>query len=320
MMAGDAEMAIIIACRPPSIRLAISISPSRVSRSNEPISRMYSRTGSVVRPNSESTVDNAASAASSASSSVARAAGGPDQQGGGIGGLLVDGDAHVVEHPDDRLERLGVDQSFRDVVVDLLLGQEPSALAHLDERSELASALGEFRGRELANVEAELADQRPLLGLRHLDAQRLGVGPVCGHGGRCAGLMGQWAAACTALQALGCEWASSPSCESWVVDRSEWPVKIEDASGESRARWVRCRARKCARSGGMWGRSGIQKAAASGDAPRALLSAFLRPDGFPSPDGPSARQFVPPARFLTGTAGPAVLGQALRAHLQSRWL
>ena len=71
MMAGDAEMAIIMACSPPSMRLAISISPSRVSRSKEPISRMYSRTGSVVRPNSESTVDNAASAASSASSSVA---------------------------------------------------------------------------------------------------------------------------------------------------------------------------------------------------------------------------------------------------------
>ena len=53
------------------MRLAISISPSRVSSSTEPISRMYMRTGSVVRPNSESTVDSAASAASSASSSVA---------------------------------------------------------------------------------------------------------------------------------------------------------------------------------------------------------------------------------------------------------
>ncbi len=73
MMEGEAEMASIIACRPPSIRLAISISPSRVSSSNEPISRMYMRTGSIVRPNSESTVDSAASAASSASSSVAAA-------------------------------------------------------------------------------------------------------------------------------------------------------------------------------------------------------------------------------------------------------
>ena len=51
------------------MRLAISISPSRVSSSTEPISRMYMRTGSVVRPNSESTVESAASASSSASSS-----------------------------------------------------------------------------------------------------------------------------------------------------------------------------------------------------------------------------------------------------------
>lgn len=70
MVVGEAEIASIMACRPPSMRLAISISPSRVSSSTVPISRMYMRTGSVVRPNSESTVDSAASAASSASSSV----------------------------------------------------------------------------------------------------------------------------------------------------------------------------------------------------------------------------------------------------------
>ena len=57
------------------MRLAISISPSRVSSSTEPISRMYMRTGSVVRPNSESTVESAASACSSTSSSVGVAAG-----------------------------------------------------------------------------------------------------------------------------------------------------------------------------------------------------------------------------------------------------
>lgn len=52
------------------MRLAISISPSRVSSSTVPISRMYMRTGSVVRPNSLSTVERAASASSSASSTV----------------------------------------------------------------------------------------------------------------------------------------------------------------------------------------------------------------------------------------------------------
>ena len=44
-----------------------------VRSSTEPISRMYMRTGSVVRPNSESTVDRACSASSSTSSSSATA-------------------------------------------------------------------------------------------------------------------------------------------------------------------------------------------------------------------------------------------------------
>ena len=74
MVVGLALMASIMACRPPSMRLAISISPSRVSSSTEPISRMYMRTGSVVRPNSESTVASAASASSAASSSAAAGA------------------------------------------------------------------------------------------------------------------------------------------------------------------------------------------------------------------------------------------------------
>ncbi|MCY1238092.1 hypothetical protein D9M72_508110 [compost metagenome] len=70
MVTGQAEIAITMSFRPASMRLAISISPSRVSSSTVPISRMYMRTGSVVRPNSESTVDRAASASSSASSSL----------------------------------------------------------------------------------------------------------------------------------------------------------------------------------------------------------------------------------------------------------
>jgi hypothetical protein len=52
------------------MRLAILISPSRVSSSTVPISRMYMRTGSVVRPNSLSTEASAAAASSAASSSV----------------------------------------------------------------------------------------------------------------------------------------------------------------------------------------------------------------------------------------------------------
>ena len=73
IVVGSAEIAMIICLRPSSIRFAISISPSRVRSSTEPISRMYMRTGSVVRPNSGSTVASAASASSSASSSAAAA-------------------------------------------------------------------------------------------------------------------------------------------------------------------------------------------------------------------------------------------------------
>ena len=54
--------------KPSSIRLAMEISPSRVSSSTVPISRMYIRTGSVVRPNSASTLASAAAASSAASS------------------------------------------------------------------------------------------------------------------------------------------------------------------------------------------------------------------------------------------------------------
>jgi hypothetical protein len=52
------------------MRLAMRSSPSRVSSSTVPISRMYMRTGSVVRPNSLSTDASAAAAASAASSSA----------------------------------------------------------------------------------------------------------------------------------------------------------------------------------------------------------------------------------------------------------
>ncbi len=55
------------------MRLAMLISPSRVNSSTVPISRMYIRTGSVVRPGSFSTDASTAAASSSATSSVASA-------------------------------------------------------------------------------------------------------------------------------------------------------------------------------------------------------------------------------------------------------
>ena len=70
MVPGQAEIACTMSFKPSSIRFAISISPLRVRSSTPPISRMYIRTGSVVRPKSESTVASAAAATDSASSSL----------------------------------------------------------------------------------------------------------------------------------------------------------------------------------------------------------------------------------------------------------
>jgi len=50
MVSGLSQSAPIILSRPASMRLAMAISPSRLSNSIEPISRRYMRTGSSVRP------------------------------------------------------------------------------------------------------------------------------------------------------------------------------------------------------------------------------------------------------------------------------
>ena len=66
---GQSAIAAINSLVPSSIRLAISISPSRVRSSTEPISRMYILTGSVVLCCSDSTEARAAAASAAAISS-----------------------------------------------------------------------------------------------------------------------------------------------------------------------------------------------------------------------------------------------------------
>ena len=63
---GQAEIACTMFFSAFSIFLAMMISSSRVSRSTCPISRIYMRTGSVVRPNSLSALESAASASATA--------------------------------------------------------------------------------------------------------------------------------------------------------------------------------------------------------------------------------------------------------------
>ena len=174
MVAGEAEIASIMAIRPPSMRLAISISPSRVSSSTVPISRMYMRTGSVVRPNSLSTVDRAASASSSASSTVAAVgAGVVQQQRFGVGRLLVHRHAHVVEHGDHDFQRLGVDQLFGQVVGDFGVREVAARLAQRDQGLQALAALEHFLFGQDGLVQAEFLHQGPFLGLADLHAQRL---------------------------------------------------------------------------------------------------------------------------------------------------
>jgi hypothetical protein len=174
MVAGEAEIASIIAIRPPSMRLAISISPSRVSSSTVPISRMYMRTGSVVRPNSLSTVDRAASASSSASSTVAAVGRGVvQQQHLGVGRLLVHRHAQVVEHRDHDFQRLGVHQLFGQVVGDFAVRQVAARLAQRDQRLQALAALGHFLFGQDGLVQAEFLHQGAFLRLADLHAQRL---------------------------------------------------------------------------------------------------------------------------------------------------
>jgi hypothetical protein len=114
---GDGRRAggdgLIMCFRPSSMRLAISISPSRVSSSTVPISRMYMRTGSVVRPNSESTVDRPVRLLLDFVIHRRRRRFVGHQQVFGGGRLVEDLDAHVVEGGDDRFDLLGVHHVVR---------------------------------------------------------------------------------------------------------------------------------------------------------------------------------------------------------------
>jgi hypothetical protein len=77
---------------------------------------------------------------------------------------------------DDRFEDFLVDQLLGQVVVDFLVRQEATRLAHLDERLELLAALGGFLFGQRGLFQAELTHQRALLGAADLHAQRLGLG------------------------------------------------------------------------------------------------------------------------------------------------
>src|SRR5690606_20968617 len=62
------------------------------------------------------------------------------QQGFGIGRLVVDRDAHVVEGADDAVDGLGVNQVVGQMIVDLAVRQVAAILAQLDEQLQAVAA------------------------------------------------------------------------------------------------------------------------------------------------------------------------------------
>jgi hypothetical protein len=124
MVVGQAEMAWTMCLRPSSMRLAISISPSRVSSSTVPISRMYMRTGSVVRPNSESTETAPVRLLLRLRlhRPSRRSVFGQQQVFGGRG-LVEDLNAHVVEGGDDAFDLLGVGDVIGQMVASRYVGR-----------------------------------------------------------------------------------------------------------------------------------------------------------------------------------------------------
>ena len=121
------------------MRLAMRISPSRVSSSTVPISRMYMRTGSVVRPSSAST-RRERRGGFLGGFVVGRDRGLGEQQRLGVRCLLVHRDAHVVNHVDDVFDLLRIDDLGRQVIVDLAIGEVALFLAARDQQLELRLA------------------------------------------------------------------------------------------------------------------------------------------------------------------------------------
>src|SRR6218665_1478071 len=90
----------------------------------------------------------------------------------GIGRLLVDGHAQVVQRGDDGFQRFGIDQFVGQVVGNLDMGQVAARLAQFDQGLQARTAPGQVFLGQNGLVQAELLHQRAFLGLADLHAQR----------------------------------------------------------------------------------------------------------------------------------------------------
>ncbi|MNK76556.1 hypothetical protein D3C87_961300 [compost metagenome] len=69
------------------------------------------------------------------------------QQAFRVRSALVDGDTHVVESGDDAFDRFRIDDVFRQLVIDLGIGEEAAFLAHVDQARDLLAAAFQVRCR-----------------------------------------------------------------------------------------------------------------------------------------------------------------------------
>ena len=156
----------IIVSRPASIRLAMAISPSRLSSSTAPISRRYMRTGSSVR----STVSfffsrTIALAVAGSTSSTPRRR--PRPRCVVLVGFLVldDVDAHLAERGHDVLDLLGGHLVLRQRLVELVIGDVAALLGAGDQL--LERGFVEVDQRRIAGL-GLLVRAPPPVRLRHL--------------------------------------------------------------------------------------------------------------------------------------------------------
>ena len=131
---GLSQMPPIILSWPASMRLAISISPSRLSSSTLPISRRYMRTGSSVRPSSSSSP-----VASAATTAVLAGSAGLAARSLFLLLGLDDVDAGFRQHRHRVLDLLGGHFVGRQGGVQLVIGDVAALLALLDELLELGA-------------------------------------------------------------------------------------------------------------------------------------------------------------------------------------
>jgi hypothetical protein len=76
-------------------------------------------------------------------------------------GALVDGDAHVVEGGDDAFDRFRIDDVFRQLVVDLGVGQEAALAALVDQVLDLGAALSSSSAEAFGSMPSSSARPWP---------------------------------------------------------------------------------------------------------------------------------------------------------------